>query len=124
MTGDRAAWPSETLPSPAGREDGDPYRTYRRVGTVMAVALLALVLVELTRNALHPTDRDFLSFWSAGRLALAGVPAEAYDREALRAVQAGAATLSRGELPFPYPPAFLLLVAPFALLPFPAAMAA
>jgi hypothetical protein len=90
----------------------------------MALTILFVVLAEFVKNAIHPIDRDFISFWGAARLVLEGTPSAAYDRAALHAVQAAAATFDGGEMPFPYPPAFLLLLAPFALLPFPLAMAA
>ena len=100
----------------------DPFAPYRLVSRAMALAILAVVLVEFARNVFAPTDRDFISFWGAGRMALAGHPAAAYDRAALHTVQLGAAHFDGGEMPFPYMPAFLLLVSPFALLPFPPAM--
>lgn len=107
----------------ASERPADPYRVYRTVGTVVAVLMLGLIALELARNAIHPSDRDFVSFWGAARLALSGTPALAYDNEALRALQAQHVTFrSNAEMPFPYPPAFLLLVLPFATLSFPAAM--
>ncbi len=103
----------------------DPFRLYRRVGNVLALAILAVVLAELVQNLRFPTARDFISFWGAGQLALAGHPATAYDNGALHAVQAAAARFSGGgEMPFPYPPALLLLVMPFALMPYAWGMAA
>jgi hypothetical protein len=74
----------------------------------------------------QPGDRDFLAVWGAARLTLAGHSWAAYDNNVLRAVEAAAATFSSvgAQLPFPYPPAYLLLVLPFGLLSFPVAMAA
>ena len=97
---------------------------YRFVGNACAAIILAALFVEFIRNILHPTSRDFVSFWGAAQLALAGHPAAAYDRAALHAVQTTVATFTRGEMPFPYPPAYLLLVIPFGLLPFGAGMIA
>ncbi len=102
---------------------GDPYRVYRALGNVFAAIVLAASVVELVWNIRHPTARDFLGFWSAGQLALAGHPAAAYDNAALHAVQSATA-FGRAKLPFSYPPAYLLLIMPFGLLPFPAGMAA
>ena len=101
----------------------DPYRPYLRVGYALAWAIVAVVCVELIRNVVTPTSRDFVSFWGAARLAWAGTPALAYDGAALHAVQVKVAAFDGGEMPFPYAPAFLLLVLPVAALPFPLAMA-
>lgn len=104
----------------------DLFAAYRRVGTALAVLVLLFALVELATNALTPTDRDFVAFWAAAKLALAGTPAAAWDNGALHAVQAEAVRFTRAsaQMPFAYPPAFLALVLPFAWLPFPAALAA
>ena len=102
----------------------DPYGVYRFVGNACAAIIVAALLVEFVQNIWHPTSRDFVSFWGAAQLALAGHPAAAYDRAALHAVQSAVATFTRGEMPFPYPPAYLLLVIPFGLLPFAVGMIA
>lgn len=64
----------------------------------------------------HPGHVDFLSYWAAGRLALQGHPSAAYDLSSHRAVELTAVS-KVGLIPFPYPPAFLLAVVPFALFP-------
>ena len=102
----------------------DPYGVYRFVGNACAAIIVAAVLVEFIQNIWHPTSRDFVSFWGAAQLALTGHPEAAYDRAALHAVQSAVATFTRGEMPFPYPPAYLLLVIPFGLLSFAAGMVA
>jgi hypothetical protein len=102
----------------------DGLQNYRTVGNALALIVLFVVLAEFVSIVRQPVVRDFISFWGAGQLALEGVPAAAYDKDALRSVQLGAAAFGAGEMPFPYPPAYLLLILPFALLPFPAAMAA
>ena len=101
----------------------DPFAAYRAVGTALAFAVMFVAASEFLWNAHAPTGRDFISFWSAAKMALAGNPAAAYDLEALHALQSSVATFDGGKMPFPYPPAFLLLVLPFGLLSFPAAMA-
>ncbi|HET7817592.1 MAG TPA: glycosyltransferase family 87 protein [Sphingomicrobium sp.] len=103
-----------------------PFAPYRRVGTALAVTVLLFALAELAANARDPTDRDFIAFWAAAKLALAGSPAAAYDNGALHAVQAEAVRFTRpaAQMPFAYPPAFLALVLPFGWLSFPAALAA
>ncbi|TPG49070.1 glycosyltransferase family 87 protein [Sphingomonas glacialis] len=102
----------------------DPYRPYRRVGAVLAACIVLVGCVEVIRNVLHPTSVDFLSFWGAGKLALGGAAASAYDAASLHALQIKVAAFDAGDMPYPYAPAFLLLLLPFALLPFPVAMGA
>jgi hypothetical protein len=101
----------------------DPYRPYRTVGYALALCIVAVTCAELLRNFVTPTSRDFVSFWAAAKVTLAGTPALAYDNAALHAVQIKVAAFDGGEMPFPYAPAFLLLVLPFAAFPFPLAMA-
>jgi hypothetical protein len=110
---------------PLGRRAGDVFGLYRLAGNVAAVLVVALIGVDLVRNAWHPIDHDFVSFWGAARLALAGSPEAAYNLAALHALQSQFVTFApNAAMPFPYPPAFMLLVMPFALLPFAAGMAA
>jgi hypothetical protein len=109
------------LPGADGR---DPYAAYRLVGNACALIILAAVAREFVFNARHPADRDFLSFWGAARMALAGKPWLAYDNSVLHALQSTVAVFGgNGEMPFPYPPAYLLLVLPFGLVSFPVGMA-
>jgi hypothetical protein len=111
-------------PDVASRERAHgPFGPYRRVGTALAVAVILVSIAEFLWNAHAPSDRDFISFWGAARLALEGMPAAAYNLDTLHALQSSVASSDGGKLPFPYPPAFLLFVMPFALLSFPAAMA-
>jgi alpha-1,2-mannosyltransferase len=101
----------------------NPFAPYRRVGHALALIILAVCCVEFVRNWLQPSSRDFVSFWGAAKLALAGTPTLAYDRAALHAVQIKVAAFSgAAEMPFPYAPAFLLILLPFAAFPFPLAM--
>jgi hypothetical protein len=67
---------------------------------------------------------DFVSYWSAGRLALMGNPAGSYNNVVHGAVEMTVSALAGSIQPFPYPPPFLLFVTPFALFPFPVAFAA
>jgi arabinofuranan 3-O-arabinosyltransferase len=62
-------------------------------------------------------DVDFTCFWAAGRLALQGRAAAAYDWSQLREfVAAAGSPLDAGTLPWSYPPMFLIAVTPLALL--------
>ena len=116
--------PIEAHSNADARPGEDPFRLYKRVGTAMAVGIAMMLAGEFVWNMLAPSDRDFVSFWGAARMALSGAPASAYDGAALHALQARFVTFGSGEMPFPYPPAFMLFVLPFALLPFAPAMAA
>lgn len=102
----------------------DPYRPYLLVGHALGFLTLILVCVEFAWNFAGPSSRDFISFWGAAKLALAGTPALAYDSAALHAVQIKAAAFDANTgMPFAYAPAFLLMVLPFAGLPYPIALA-
>ena len=65
----------------------------------------------------QPRSVDFVSFWAAGRLALHGKAAMAYNIVWHKLMEQTAAPIT-GLNPFPYPPPFLLFVTPFALLPY------
>jgi hypothetical protein len=103
----------------------DPFASYRLVGTAMAVLVLLVGALEIGRNWAAPKPLDFVSFWGAARLAIQGQAALAYDLAALHQVQAAVVDFgqSGARMPFPYMPAFLLVVMPFGFLPFPVAMA-
>jgi hypothetical protein len=62
---------------------------------------------------------DYAAFWSAGRLALQGQAAGAYDTAIIGPVQRGVVAMAPPSVfPFFYPPAALLIFAPLALLPY------
>ena len=66
----------------------------------------------------NPPSSDFVSFYAAGKLALAGTPALAYDPAAHYLAQQQAAAAGTGYQYFFYPPVFLLLCAALATLPY------
>lgn len=86
--------------------------------TAMAPLLLGLlVLGGAWLVWLHPEwPSDYRSFWAASRLTLAGTPEAAYNVWAHRVAQDIAA--DQGGMAFFYPPIFLLICWPMALLPF------
>ncbi|MBR0673432.1 glycosyltransferase family 87 protein [Neoroseomonas soli] len=96
----------------------------------LAVAVLAgvLILVGTTRDGIAinglPVSGDFLSFWAASDLLLAGRPADAYRPALHVAAQARIFPDIGVYFAFFYPPVFLLLCAPLALLPYGASVAA
>jgi hypothetical protein len=86
-------------------------------------ALLMLFLVLWSHGVVmhlsRPSSSDFVSFYAAGKLALAGTPALAYDPTAhLLAEQQATGVVGAIYQYFFYPPVYLLLCAPLALLPY------
>ncbi|HTZ37320.1 MAG TPA: glycosyltransferase family 87 protein [Stellaceae bacterium] len=91
--------------------------------SVAFAAWIALALPGLVDLRGKPVGWDFITFWSAARLALAGRAAVAFDWSALAAVEHQAVP-ALGDVRFlwHYPPTFLLLVLPLGLLPYLAAL--
>jgi len=92
------------------------------VGVLAVAGWLALSDSLIDRNG-KPLGTDFSSFYAAGSLVLDGRPADVYNAAAHHAREQqifGAATPYYGWL---YPPIFLLLATPLALLRYPLALA-
>jgi alpha-1,2-mannosyltransferase len=95
--------------------------------------VVAVALVVMTHGGVRadpwgqPLATDFSSFWSAAKLALAGVPGSAWDPAAHAAFQRAhfspEAGFAGGYYAFFYPPPFLLICLPLGLLPYGAALA-
>lgn len=104
------------------------------VVALAALALFAALAVQYAGTALAPGSRDlyghdFQSFYAAARLADAGTPAAAYDRERHHAMQRAVVAETTGGTDSPYyffgyPPTYLTLIAPLARLDYGAAFAA
>ena len=93
-------------------------------GQILAlIQLTILVMLALWQHGII-TDRpsanagDFVSFYAAGKLALAGTPALAYDQAAHFLAEQRFTVSGSPYQFFFYPPVFLLLCAPLALLPY------
>ena len=82
------------------------------------LVLLALWQHGIITDTVSPTASDFVSFYAAGKLALAGTPALAYDQAAHFAMEQRFTVAGSPYQFFFYPPVFLLLFAPLALLPY------
>ena len=83
------------------------------------LALLALSHRWLLDANGHPLATDFLSFWSAGRLALGGHAAQAYDWPAMHGFQEQLMHhAASGFLGWAYPPLFFTVAMPLAWLPY------
>jgi len=98
-------------------------RMMRWAGALLAAQVFLLGFVVLWQHAAFgpvdpPTTTDFVSFHAAGKLALAGTPALAYDRAAHAMAEAAATAPGIVYQYFFYPPVYLLLCAPLALLPY------
>ncbi len=99
----------------------------RRVLTyslVFALVFLILTIGVVAHSNLVKSDGgplwfDFAVFWSASKLSLLGHPGDAYDLSRLHAVLQGLhPEIREGSYGWFYPPSYLLLVSPLALLPF------
>jgi Glycosyltransferase family 87 len=86
---------------------------------VKAAAILSafVVLTAICTNLRYHLQTDFVSFWAAAKLSLAGNPALAYDLEAHKAMELTAVAVN-GTIPFPYPPTYMFAILPFGLLPY------
>ena len=92
-------------------------------GILLTTEVLAFAfLIAWTHGAFipitPPTTTDFVSFYAAGKLALAGTPALAYDQLAHHAAEMAATAVGIEYQFFFYPPVYLLLCTPLALLPY------
>lgn len=95
----------------------------------LIVVLYALLLVHLHRQGVWmfdaagvPLEKDFLVFWASGKAFLLGEPEALYDPAHFRDIQS--AVLGRTvslDLPWFYPPSFLMFTAPLTLFDFGAA---
>jgi len=95
----------------------------RLILTLPAMVFVIVVGAACWTNFVRPLAVDFVSFWAAARMALQDQAAAVYDVAAHHSVEATASPIGGFLLPFPYPPPFLLFLAPFGLLPYPLAFA-
>lgn len=89
----------------------------RAVGYARMLAIAFIPpLIIVYREATGPTGSDFVQFWAASKLLLAGDPAGAYVPAAMSAVQYA---LGRGHwVAFLCTPPFLAVIAPLSLVPY------
>jgi hypothetical protein len=95
--------------------------------TILAAAALIFFAVKMSgaldKPGALPTALDFDPYWSAAQMAVHGQARAAYDNAAIEAFERAHTDLGGpGYLAFYYPPPFLLLVLPLALLPYAAAL--
>ncbi len=98
-----------------------------RVLLIVQAALL-IFLALWQHGAFVPVDvtpaSDFVSFYAAGKLALAGTPQLAYDQAAHYLAQQQATAPNSAHQYFFYPPTYLMLCAVLALVPYFVALTA
>lgn len=98
-------------------------RLYAYAGALLIIYVLspcASVLHASWTHHLSPGNigRDYVAFWGASHLALHGHAIDAYSLKAMGAVEKSVVPALKGTLPWLYPPTFLLLIYPAALLPY------
>ena len=114
-------------------EGGEGWITAARVRAYPRLVLaLAIVLgagwIAMSRDLIDPQGKplgaDFITFYAAARLALAGEASAAYDPDRIFAAEQAAVPANAQHFPWQYPPSFLLLLLPLGLLPYLVALAA
>jgi hypothetical protein len=99
----------------------DRARAWRNVLLVLSLGLIVSWPL-LSRSGVDPLGRaigsDFLSFYAASKLVLAGHAAEVYDVHAHRLAEISVFGRDLGYAAYFYPPLFLLICTPLALAPY------
>ena len=85
--------------------------------TALSIAWVMMSSGGLDRTG-KPLGTDFMSFWAASRLTLDGLPMAPWTIAAHHAAQSAVFNRDVGYAAFFYPPPFLLLCWPLALLPY------
>jgi alpha-1,2-mannosyltransferase len=92
------------------------------VAACLLQALVLAVMIAGTHgwlvSGVKPNSTDYVSFYAAGRLADQGRPALAYDKAAHLAAEEAVTERGIGYQYFFNPPPFLLVMGPFAALPY------
>lgn len=96
------------------------FRWLRPVAVALSILLFAYAGMAAWKNYSEPPGVDFVSFWAAGHLTIEGQPDDSYKLAEHRNAELLTGRFE-GLVPFPYPPPYLLLMAPFGALPFWAA---
>jgi hypothetical protein len=128
VTEDRAAQSGDGSASAEHWLNAERIRVYSWMFVVLFAAVfvvwIGLSLPDLVDPRGKPVGYDFMAFWSAARLALAGRPEAAFDGTAISAIQHETVPfLPNIWFPWHYPPTWLMVVEPLGRLPYPAALA-
>lgn len=105
-----------------GADRARAYRLAMAAVTLLVAAAWILASRGGVDAAGKPLGTDFLAFWSAARLALAGHAADVYQLARIYAAERAGWPVDPGPSSFLYPPPFLLVCLPFGLLPYFAAL--
>ncbi len=110
-------------PSAPGWLTGPRLHAWAAVFLVLEIAIFVLLVLQQNNiwMGVGPSSIDFVSFYAAGKLALAGTPWLAYDQAAHHAAQGAATIPGTPYVFFYYPPMFLIVCAALATLPYPVA---
>ncbi len=93
-----------------------PDRARVRVLSIFILIAYTRMMAHVFAEATGHIGSDFLAFWGAGRLVLAGLPWDSYSLAAETAAQAASHT---GQLvAYVNPPPYLFLAAPLGLMPY------
>lgn len=96
-----------------------PDRALVRAGAIYMLIAYVPMLMHVFAEATGHVGSDFLAFWGAGRLVMAGTPWQAFDLVAEHGAQAASHT---GQMvAYVNPPPYLFLTGPLALMPYGAA---
>jgi hypothetical protein len=99
------------------------WRAAALAAALFGALALGLFALHMSGPGALPPALDFDPYWSAARMALAGHARAAYDNAAIEAFERAHTDLGApGYLAFYYPPPFLLLCLPLALLPYTLAL--
>src|SRR5258705_1224550 len=92
------------------------------VGEIVALAQASAAGGWILGRSGYPVLNDFMAFWVAGKFALEGTAAKAYDFGSIHAAQISLIGHDTSlSAPFFNTPIFLFLMTPFAVLPYPVA---
>jgi hypothetical protein len=84
--------------------------------------LYLIILLVRGHTSLSPPVTDFVRYWAASALTLAGNPAGAYSLPLVKAVGQAVSGWAPPSVA-PYPPTFLLMILPLALMPYQLSLA-
>ncbi len=99
-----------------------PSVQFDRAIKIVAILVMFVIMTAIATNLRFTLQTDFVSFWAASKLALAGTPAAAYDLDLHRSMEMTAVAIE-GTIPFTYPPPYLFAVFALGLLPYAVAHA-
>ena len=90
---------------------------FDRAVKLAAILAMFVIMTAIATNLRYSLQTDFVSFWAASKLTLAGTPAAAYNLDVHRAMELSAVAVD-GTIPFTYPPPYLFAILPLGLLPY------